>query len=419
MAKRRSSEAGAQPSPSKKTNDGSSATAAIMLANGFLAVPVTIPHSKLGKDVKHWIYVRKHTAAAASTSKSGADDLPAERTLFVANLPVDTTESHIREIFAKAGNVGTVKFRRGRTVTEQDDEEDEREERAEGEVSSDEDDDADEAGQEEHHLLGSAQGKAGKRGKKAAPKSRVPHIVPLPSLDPREAMGSQAFLSTSSSAHIVFLDSTSLTRALTLVQQGIKWIDPFRALRKEAEKQQQQQSQLDASSTSDAPRKPSHATTSASFLLSAGAGIPPLGLDFLLTQYTLARPALPDVQSWANSRIALYQYRKRHPLPRRIGVRGVTVGPSGELLDEDGFTIVQRSGKYGRAGGAADAGGSVGVAKHGFEENKNKKSTDLQDFYRFQLREKKRQQLADLRAAFEADKEKVAKLKAGRRFKPY
>ena len=144
-----------------------------------------------------------------------------------------------------------------------------------------------------------------------------------------------------------------------------------------------------------------------------------LGLDFLLTQYTLARPALPDVQSWANSRIALYQYRKQHPLPRRIGVRGVTVGPSGELLDEDGFTIVQRSGKYGRAGGAADAGGSVGVAKHGFEENKNKKSTDLQDFYRFQLREKKRQQLADLRAAFEADKEKVAKLKAGRRFKPY
>lgn len=402
----------------KKTNEAS-----IMLANGFLAVPVTIPHSKLSKpvgEIKHWIYVRKHTSSSsasafASTSKL-RDELPSERTLFIANLPTDTTESHLREVFAKAGNISTVKFRR---QVAKEEEEDEKEEMGEGEGKSDDEDEeeGDEAMEEEHHQLAAAQGKSGKKKKSSqqgAKKSRVPRIVPLPSLDPREAMGSQSFLSTSSSAHVMFLDTPSFTRAIDLLKQGIKWIDPFRSLRKEAEKQ----SLLDTQDPSKHAKR-ANTNTSASFLLSAGAGIPPTGISYLLDQYHLSRPSLPSIQSWANSRIALYQYRKAHPLPRKIGVRGVTIGPSGELLDEDGFIIVQRSGKYGRAGASAEGGGSVGVAKHGFKENTKKKLVGLEDFYRFQLREKKREQLADLRAKFEADKEKVAKLKAGRRFKPY
>lgn len=405
------SESSSSSSP-KKSNETS-----IMLANGFLAVPVTIPNSKIGKavggEVKHWVYVRKHNSssvasAVASTSKL-SEDLPSERTLFVANLPTDTTESHLREVFAKAGNLSVVKFRRQASKEE---EEDEREEMGEGEDEQ-EDEQMEEDEEEHHQLAAQSQAGLGKKKKKGAQpkKSRVPRIVPLPSLDPREAMGSQSFLATSSSAHIVFLDTQSFTRAMDLLKNGIRWIDPFRSLRKEASKQ----ALLDEEESHAKKR----ATTSASFLLSSGAGIPPTGLEFLLDQYSLSRPSLPDIQAWANSRIALYQYRKAHPLPRKIGVRGVTVGPSGELLDEDGFIIVQRSGKYGRAGASAEGGGSVGVARHDFKENTKKKSVGLEDFYRFQLREKKREQLADLRAKFEADKEKVAKLKAGRRFKPY
>jgi hypothetical protein len=48
-----------------------------------------------------------------------------------------------------------------------------------------------------------------------------------------------------------------------------------------------------------------------------------------------------------------------------------------------------------------------------------KKSKELVDFYRFQFREKKRQQFASLRAQFEADKQKIAQRKALFRFKPY
>lgn len=374
----------------------------IALNNGFLAVPVTVAPS----EARHWMYVRAHSAGAsavASTSKL-VDELPGERTLFVVNLPVDTTESHLRHAFAKAGTISTVKFSRHAVRNKgEEDEEDEREEMGEGE---DEEDDEEGEEEEEHHLIASSDGKVGKRRKKRrAPmtsKNRVPHVVPLPSLDPREAMGSQTFLTTGSSAHIVFLDAPSLSRAMQLVHSGLRWSDPFRSLRKQATKP-----------TQDTP------TTSASFLLSAGGTIPPTGLTYLLDQYTASRPDLPHIAAWANSRIALYQYRRAHPLPRKIGVRGVTLGPSGELLDEDGFIIVQRSGKYGRAGAPAQAGGSVGIAKPDFHQNSSNKAQGLQDFYRFQLREKKRQQLADLRAQFEADKQKVAKLKQARRFKPY
>ena len=43
----------------------------------------------------------------------------------------------------------------------------------------------------------------------------------------------------------------------------------------------------------------------------------------------------------------------------------------------------------------------------------------VKGFYKFQVREAKMQRLADLRAKFEADKKRVARLRAERRFKPY
>lgn len=41
------------------------------------------------------------------------------------------------------------------------------------------------------------------------------------------------------------------------------------------------------------------------------------------------------------------------------------------------------------------------------------------DFYRFQMRQAKREKLEELRANFEADKQKIAELKNRRVFKPY
>ena len=48
-----------------------------------------------------------------------------------------------------------------------------------------------------------------------------------------------------------------------------------------------------------------------------------------------------------------------------------------------------------------------------------KKSTELANFYRFQMRQDKHNKLEDLRKKFEHDREKVAILKSKRKFKPF
>jgi ribosomal RNA-processing protein 7 len=48
-----------------------------------------------------------------------------------------------------------------------------------------------------------------------------------------------------------------------------------------------------------------------------------------------------------------------------------------------------------------------------------KTEKELTNFYRFQIREEKQKKLFDLRKKFDEDREKVAVMKAGRKFKPF
>lgn len=50
---------------------------------------------------------------------------------------------------------------------------------------------------------------------------------------------------------------------------------------------------------------------------------------------------------------------------------------------------------------------------------KAKKDTELKNFYRFQIKEQKVQELDSLRKKFAEDKERVAKMKEQRKFKPF
>lgn len=77
--------------------------------------------------------------------------------------------------------------------------------------------------------------------------------------------------------------------------------------------------------------------------------------------------------------------------------------------DEDGFVLVNNRKKRKRVeAGPKGAGGK-----------KEKKSKELQNFYRFQMREQKQNKLVDLRKKFEEDKARVAHMKANRSFKPF
>lgn len=48
-----------------------------------------------------------------------------------------------------------------------------------------------------------------------------------------------------------------------------------------------------------------------------------------------------------------------------------------------------------------------------------KDEKELTNFYKFQIREQKQKKLFDLRKKFEEDREKVAIMKASRKFKPF
>ncbi|KAG0294039.1 Ribosomal RNA-processing protein 7 [Dissophora globulifera] len=86
------------------------------------------------------------------------------------------------------------------------------------------------------------------------------------------------------------------------------------------------------------------------------------------------------------------------------------------VMDDDGFTLVTRAGNKGYN---TDGVIKVQAVKAEDIQNIKPKKKELQDFYRFQMREAKRDKLVDLRRKFEEDKVRIEALKVNRRFKPY
>ena len=101
-------------------------------------------------------------------------------------------------------------------------------------------------------------------------------------------------------------------------------------------------------------------------------------------------------------------------------------------MDADGFVLVTRK-RTGRSTSTdAATGATVGVASasaaaaagdddgDSIGRKKKKKLTagDMPGFYHFQRHEKKREQLLKLREQFEADRARIAKMRADRKFKP-
>ena len=80
-------------------------------------------------------------------------------------------------------------------------------------------------------------------------------------------------------------------------------------------------------------------------------------------------------------------------------------------VDEDGFTLVTRKKAVKTANAAANL-----LKKR---KKQKKKQGTVGDFYVFQRRERKRNQLKELREKFEQDKNRVERLKNSRKYKPF
>jgi hypothetical protein len=83
-------------------------------------------------------------------------------------------------------------------------------------------------------------------------------------------------------------------------------------------------------------------------------------------------------------------------------------------MDDDGFMPVRTKHKTRKTTDKGSSRSSGNARSRG-----EKKSKELKNFYRFQMREEKRETLQSLREQFEKDKERVARMKADRKFSPF
>jgi len=306
--------------------------------SGFLPLPVQYDH-----DTWHMLYIRAHVAGSSKNAKKS--QWPEDRTIFMVNVPPDATEREIVFLFKSCGTVEKVVFD------------------ADGPGEhSDVESDADSAESDASSLSQSHVRKKRKTvassstsvGPTAPPRGHRPKVEPLPTVPLR------TLRRTGQTAHIVFLDASSCTRALALA----------------------------------------HAHPGAKPVLwpaNADKGRP-RGLAHYVTQYESARPPLDAVRAHADSAIARFDFDLA---ARKAALRQESKYKKGEaLVDEDGFTLVVRGGAYGQA-----VGGGVGVASRKFmdeyvkgaqgKESRSKRKSHKEGkekgaFYAFQIHEKKR-----------------------------
>jgi len=326
--------------------------------SGFTLIPVTYASSST-----HVIYARAHSGNKKfrpdSKGKGKAPELPEGRTLFLVNVPPDATERELSQLFKSSGTVERVVFE-----GDKDDFDEVAEEEEDNDVDMDDaqDDEEDDSENEEHPK------KKRKTMKEQQP--APPQVVPLP---PRPT---RILRRTGGTAHVIFLDSSSLSRALVPPSKPKAW-------------------PIDSAS--------------------------PSGLAHYTALYSSLRPPLDVVRAHADSWMELFEFEQAKKKQQSKYKKGEAV------VDDDGFTLVTRGGVYGQT-----LGGGVGVASKKFQDEiareggggkrnrKNKKGPkEKETFYAFQIHEKKRKELIDLKKRWEEDKEKVEKLKASRKFKPY
>lgn len=216
-----------------------------------------------------------------------------------------------------------------------------------------------------------------KKKRRKLSKKQPPKIVPLPTSDVR------ILRTTGHTAHVVFQSPNALQAALKPVENPLKW-----------------------------PKSRN----------------PPLGLAHYISKYDSLRPTLDAVKQHADSSLQAYEFIRERRERAKMGIdedgedeeKKQKAGP---IVDEDGFTLVTRGGP--KRGPKVVTKDFAAAIQHG-EENeaaerlkKHQEKIHHKDFYRFQVREKKRSAFMDQRRKFEQDKEAIERLKAKRKFKPY
>jgi ribosomal RNA-processing protein 7 len=268
---------------------------------GFTSIPVAY------SSATHFIYARPHSGSKRATNRA----VPDGRTLFLVNVPPDATERELVLLFKHCGTIERTVFDLDTTDPQDGDGSDES---MEDEVEEQVEDQP--------------------RKRRKISKDDKPKIISLPQQTLR------TIRTTGRTAYLVFLDSSSLDRALSAGQKLRPW--------------------------PSSPEAPS-------------------GISHYTSLYKSLRPPLDAVRQHADSSMELYEYELQKTKQKSKYLKGEAI------VVEDGFTLVTRGGAYGKT-----LGGEVGVASKKFQEgrvgkHRNKtKASEKEGFYAFQKAEKQR-----------------------------
>ncbi|KAJ4306100.1 hypothetical protein N0V88_000896 [Collariella sp. IMI 366227] len=311
----------------------------------FSVLPVSIPPlPSFPKTVIHYLYVRRNTPKLPTPADA--------RSLFLTNIPVDSTEAHLRALFASL--VGAGRFE---SATFEDERKD-----AHSQTQSPID-----AAQPAHAArLLQAHGKKRKREDEEAERAREEAAARLPSTWTRPLRKS------GSTAVVLLADEKSVEQVLKAISKANK--------------------------TKKYP-------TWGGGNLPEGK-VPPLGSVWLKAHNRLSYPDKDALQYSIDSFSALFARREQEAAEIAKRLRNEP--------DEDGFVTVTRGGRA-----APASRNEAEEAKRRMLEKQAKKKEEFTNFYRFQLRERKKEEQAELLKRFDDDRRKLESMREKRgRFIP-
>ncbi|KAJ1956901.1 hypothetical protein EC988_001107 [Linderina pennispora] len=299
-----------------KTSKSKKSSGQLEEIGGYKVLPVHFADS----DAPHFVYFKAH--------KPKKEDvlLPANRTLFMFNLPADATELSIRRLLKGTARVVQVLF---------------------------------------HDVIGRDVIKT------SALEARLTASLASDSKDEdtKPVMRTQ-LLGSGASAHVVVLEEQELANVLNMKSARREWPsgDP------------------------------------------ASDPLAYHGLSRYIYEYRAARPPIEMLKQDVDGYMAKFeeaQYERERLLAQQRNVP-----------DADGFITVIRSGRK-----STNTDGTITVTAataNGIKSAEaKKKDVQFGNMYRFQMRERKRDQLAELRKKFDEDKEKIARMRQNRHFRPY
>ncbi|PYI16742.1 ribosomal small subunit assembly protein [Aspergillus japonicus CBS 114.51] len=295
---------------------------------GYAVLPLQLPKTSSAKAATHYMYLRVHEPRIPD------EDTP--RSMFIVNVPIDTTETHLRHLFGtqlSAGRVERVHFESVPTKKNQ-----------------------------------AALPQANVGGSKAKKRKRVTADELESQLEDIElpAVWDRPLQKSGAHAVVVFVDQPSMEASL-------------KAARKAA-------------------RKAVSGSSSKKIVWGEGLDedrVPALGLERYLFHSQARYPSRGELLRTVNDFMTVFEQvaesRKREAARKA------------QEPDEDGFVTVTSGPKLADATHEDEARELI--------EKQKKKQEGLEDFYRFQSREKRKERQHELLRKFDEDKRKLADLK--------